>query len=363
MKKKRPLLKTLLMVVAFAVCSIAIAAGTGSAGSKGVHSMEVEYLGTEVATSILVESKEYVVAVFQDVEQNDVLFIDASGLKDGKLASTTKLYVTTSYGTTEYEIHTSCSKPLAVGMVFGLFQIVGLDAYGGECVPGPYPPEYPEGPPGPPGPPGPSGDWTELEVRVQRLEMEQTVLERELAKLQADLMIRIQELKSEIRSALKDMQLQIDQIKCRIDAVESEAARDRQRLEEQIESVQQYSEQKVRSLQTEIERVERRAAEEITRLERYTRLVEEQAQQNVRRLEQQIAEIQFNIDRKVLSLESQLLSVRHEVAVATSRISALEQQVPALKEQVSTLKDRVSQLEMKVATLENKLAKLIAADP
>jgi len=108
---------------------------------KGVYVMDVEYLGPD-ADYIEVKSKNEVVAEFYDVEDGDILHIDATGLDKGKLEADTRFYIdrASGGGTVEVKIHTSCSKPLAVGMIFDddhpWLEVVYLDATGGECEPG-----------------------------------------------------------------------------------------------------------------------------------------------------------------------------------------------------------------------------------
>jgi len=118
-------------------------------GEKGVYVMDVEYLGPD-ADYIKVKCKNEVVAEFYDVEAGDILHIDGTGLPKGKLEADTRFYIDLASGgdTIEIKIHTSCSKPLAVGMIFDddhpWLEVVYLDATGGECEPGCPPPDEPD---------------------------------------------------------------------------------------------------------------------------------------------------------------------------------------------------------------------------
>jgi len=109
---------------------------------NGVYFMEVEYLGPD-ASSIVVKCKNDVVDTFYDVETGDTLSLSGEGLKDDKLSADTRFYITINGDDVEVKIHTSCSKPLAVGMVFDedhpYLEVVSLYACGGECEEPPCP--------------------------------------------------------------------------------------------------------------------------------------------------------------------------------------------------------------------------------
>ncbi len=111
----------------------------------GITSLSLEYLGEEDSVSIRVYSrkgpKEILLATFDKVNTGDTISFTGNNCKDGKMGPEIKIYVNDS---TVTSIHTSCSQPIYVGMVYDdLFEITaGMSRYGGPLC---EVPDYEEG--------------------------------------------------------------------------------------------------------------------------------------------------------------------------------------------------------------------------
>jgi len=94
----------------------------------GVLSIDFLYSGSE-AVDIEVSGKSGPVASYTGVVSGDIIVVDASLAGEDKLSSNTvfSLYKTgTTMMVEEIEVHTSCSRPLTVGMVYGSLELVDM---------------------------------------------------------------------------------------------------------------------------------------------------------------------------------------------------------------------------------------------
>ena len=104
----------------------------------GVTTLTFQYNGTETA-SVMVKTKKGDVILFDAaVSPGDTFTVNGAD-KKGKLGTEIKIFVD---GEEYTRIHTSCSQPIGVGMVFGNFEIVGGESLkGGPLCPIPDIPE------------------------------------------------------------------------------------------------------------------------------------------------------------------------------------------------------------------------------
>ena len=91
---------------------------------KGVVSLTLKYNG-DATVSVEARGKKKAYFGPQDVEPGDFFTIENG---DEKLGANTEIWVN---GSLDHKIHTSCSRPLDVGDVFGDFEVVGVEKMGG----------------------------------------------------------------------------------------------------------------------------------------------------------------------------------------------------------------------------------------
>lgn len=97
----------------------------------GVVILTVQYVGSQQNATVEVYTKDGVlVSTFTQVQTNDYLTIDGSGMDKGRLGTETTFNVNGSFDT---KIHTSCSQDIQ-GITFGSFYVVShIDREGNFC--------------------------------------------------------------------------------------------------------------------------------------------------------------------------------------------------------------------------------------
>ncbi|MFQ5493675.1 MAG: hypothetical protein ACE5DX_05970, partial [Candidatus Dojkabacteria bacterium] len=108
-----------------------------------IKHMTVTYSGTSGVDIEVITKKKGTVTGFTNVQNGQLLVVDASGLDKGQLGTKTYFDVTNGGGTTRHTVHTSCSQDIA-GLTFGPFTVVGYtdgsdNVCGGEPTPTPTP--------------------------------------------------------------------------------------------------------------------------------------------------------------------------------------------------------------------------------
>ena len=97
----------------------------------GVTSLTLQYNGAAPA-NVMVKAKKGDVILFDGIVIPGEMFTVNGADKHGKMGSEIKIYVN---GEEYTKIHTSCSQPIGIGMIFGDFEIVGGESLKGGTLP------------------------------------------------------------------------------------------------------------------------------------------------------------------------------------------------------------------------------------
>ena len=145
------------MVALFSSAAVTFMPTPDAFAAKGdkdkLESLTVEYsFSTTPPETVMVTDKKNILILSGELTlSSNTLIVEKSDFNKNKFDS--KIFFSDANGPNT-EIHTSCSKPLSIGLVFGEYTIVnivtenGNDSCGGASTPGT---------PGPPGPPGMKG--------------------------------------------------------------------------------------------------------------------------------------------------------------------------------------------------------------
>ena len=96
----------------------------------GVTSLTLQYNGAG-SSDVVVKAKKKDVILFDDTVGPGEMFTVIGADKHGKLGPEIKIFVD---GEKYTKIHTSCSQPIGIGMVFGDFEIVGGESLKGGAL-------------------------------------------------------------------------------------------------------------------------------------------------------------------------------------------------------------------------------------